>query len=283
MTATTVMRNSIVGDAWIQEVCRQNPAGLLPGDQRLITTGPCRLSFCDLFTPKAPMNQPNATPKYSTAALYTPYTDMSVFYAEYYRVCAEMFPDYYNPHINNGAGGYSGLEVPFHDCATKAHKLDGYTPGLMYINHTSKFKPPIVDATPSKNPITDPSKVYPGVWAILVLNAYGYGKSPPQPKKGVSFGLQAVMIIGDDSNLSGGGVDAKAVFAGAVVRPPAVAPGSLAGLVPPVPGQAPVAPPPVGVRPVATTGAFAPPPPPTPMHATIAAAPVADDDLSSLY
>lgn len=273
---STLVRNSVVGDDWIKEVCANNPTALLPGEARNITTGPCRLAFTDaLLTPQTPTNNPQGTPKFSVCALYTPFTDMNVFYGEYYRVCGEMFPEFYNREANQ----YFGLETPFHDGASKSHKFEGFTPGVPYINHTSKFKPAIV--TPPRGPgmqpepVVDPSKVYPGVWAILVVNAYGYGKSPPQPKKGVSFGLQAVMLIGDDTNLSGGGIDPAAAFAGAVVKPPAVNPAALAGAVPP---------PPAGAPPMPGTGRgnFAAPPPPSPMVAGMAGNTPADDDLSAL-
>lgn len=283
--ASTLMKDSVVGDDWIKAVCRDNPTGMLPGDGRYISTGPCRLAFCDtLWEPKAPPNQPNGTPKYSVCALYTPFTDMNVFYGEYFRVCAEMFPDFYNPHLNGGAGGYSGLESPFHDAATKAHKFEGFTPGLTYINHTSKFKPAIVTPPPGPGmepmPVTDKSKLYPGVWAILVVNAYGYGKSPPQPKKGVSFGIQAVMLIGDDKNLAGGGIDAGTAFSGVNVKPPAVAAGAFSGMFPPGAG----APPMMGQPPrPPMPGAPAMAPPPAPNAAALAAYPPAeDDDLSAL-
>lgn len=276
----TLMTNSAVGDKWIQEVCTNNPTVMLPGEGRLISSGPVRLAFCDtLWEPKAPTGNPGGTPKYSVCALYSPFADMNVYYAEYYRICQEMFADYYNPHIS----GYTGLENPFHDCATKAHKFEGFTPGLTYINHTSKFKPAIVDSSPARNPITDRSKLYPGVWAIVVTNAYGYGKSPPQPKKGVSFGIQAVMLIGDDTNLSGAGVDPRQAFAGVNIKPPMVNPATLAGLAPAptIPGAPPMVMPPVTGRPPS----FQPPGPPNPLHtAMLRTTPAADDpfDTSSL-
>ncbi len=285
LNGSTLMTNSSVGDKWIREVCQANPTVMLPGEGRFISSGPVRLAFCDtLWEPKAPNGQPGGTPKYSVCALYTPFSDMTQYYAEYYRICAEMFADHYNPHLN--PPGYSGLENPFHDCAQKAHKFEGFTPGCFYVNHTSKFKPAIVDATAARNPITDRAKVYPGCWAILVVNAYGYGKSPPQPKKGVSFGLQAVMIIGDDQNLSGGGVDPRTVFAGANVRPPMVNPAALAGIVPPPPAGAPQGSP-QGYRPpqppMAPGGSFSPPPPPNPLYQGMShTTPAFDDDLASL-
>jgi hypothetical protein len=222
------------------------------------------------------MGQAGATPKYSVCSLHTPFTDINVYMQEYYRICGEMFRDYYNPTMNQ----YVGLENPFHDCALKAHKFEGFTPGLFYVNHTSKFKPSIVDTL--KNPITDKSRVYPGVWAILIVNAYGYGKSPPQPKKGVSYGLQAVMIIGNDQNLSGGGVDPRQVFAGVNVEPPKINPAAFNGLVPPPPNGAPQMP--VGLPGVVpgAPGGFSPPPPPNPLYAGLGGTP-ADDDLSTLW
>lgn len=281
----TLMTNSIVGDNWIREVSQNNPTVMLPGEGRLISTGPVRLAFTDsLHEPKAPSNQPNGTPKYSVCALYSPFADMNVFYSEYYRICGDHFAKFYNPMLN--PPGYSGLENPFHDGATKANKFEGYTPGLWYINHTSKFKPAIVDSSPARNPITDKSKVYPGVWAILVVNAYHYGLTPPQPKKGVSFGLQAVMLIGDDQNLAGGGIDPREAFKSAVVKPPMINPAALAGLAPPGAGGPPR--PPMGVpgyAPPQHGQAWTPPPPPNPLYGGMSrTTPAADDpyDVSSL-
>lgn len=264
---TTIMRDSKIGDKWIQETSAANPTQMLPSvGEGLISTGPVRLAFCEwLFNPRKPRGReadPTAVGKFSTMALYTPYTDMQIFYNEYYGVLGSQFPEYYVPEMQ----AYPGLESPFHDQATKL-QYSGFTPGLIYCNHTSKFKPQVVDA--NRNPIVDPAKVYPGVWAILVLNAYGYGKNPPQPKKGCAFGLQAVMIIGDDQPLAGGGIDPREAFKMAVVKPPVIAPGALVGLVPhQPPGPVPVGGlrPPVG-SPAAPGAPFRQgvPPPPRPV------------------
>lgn len=273
----TLMTDSVVGDKWIRDACLANPTVMLPGEARLISTGPVRLAFCDtLWEPKAPSNNPNGTPKFGTTALYTPFVDMNVFYAEYWRLCAEKFASYWNPHLNGGQGGYAGLESPFHDGANKAHKFQGFTPGLHYMAHTSKFKPRIVDSTPAKNDILDRSKVYAGAWALLVVNAYSYGISPPQPKKGISFGLQGVMLIGDDTNLAtGGGIDPREAFANAKVQPPMVNPATLAGIATPPPPGAPPRAPTGGVP----GGSFQPPPPPNPLYSGMAHMPQAQDDM----
>lgn len=273
---TTVMNHSKVGDAWIREACLANPVQFINdangNPTQNISSGPVRLAFCDpLTTPRVPQNNPQGKPKYGTMALYTPFTDFSIFYAEYYRLCAAVFPEYYVAQYQQ----YSGLHSPFNDQANKL-KYHGFTPGLTYMNHTSNFKTQIVDV--NSNPIVDPARIYPGVWAILALNAYAYGKSPPQPKKGVAFGLQGVMIIGDDEMLAGGGIDPRVAFQGVNVKPPAVAPGALMNMAggqgqPPQPGA--MQPPP-GAPPGAGVGAapgFQMPPPPRG---------TGDDDLAAL-
>jgi len=219
---TTVMRDSIVGDTWIQQTAAAVPVqrivdqatGNFNGD---IRTGPVRLAFDNLFQPPAPKPNQQSAPKFGATLLFTPWADFTIFQEEYYKLCGQQFPEYYD----TGSGQYYGLHSPFLQQAEKV-KHGGFTPGLICMNCTSKYKPPIVDAR--MNPIVDTSKVYPGVWAICTLRAYGYGKNPPQPKKGVAFGLQSVMIIGDDTKFGGGAPDPRKQYAGVNVAAPVVRP-----------------------------------------------------------
>lgn len=229
----SAMKDSQVGDDWIKEACQRNPVqrvidpktGQPNGN---ILTGPVRLAFCDtLFTPKAA--QAGGKEKFGTMALYTPYTDFTILYEEYYKVLGATFPEYYVPDAAGG-GAYHGLDSPFHDQAAKI-KFGGFTPGLTYINHTSNYMPQVVD--PQGNIVTDRAKAYAGAWAILAINAYPYGKNPPQPRKGVAFGLQQVMVIGDDTKLAGGAPDPRVTFAQVNVKPPVVAPAAAFGQAPP--------------------------------------------------
>lgn len=257
---TTIVRDSIVGDAWIQQTAQSVPiqkvidaeTGNETGD---ILTGPVRLAFDTLFE----LPQPSAkmeNPKYGAALLFTPVADFGLFYEEYHRICAQDFADHYDA----ASGQYYGLHSPFRDQAEKA-KFGGFTPGCVFMTCTSKFKPPVVDAR--GNPIVDQSKVYPGVWAICAVNAYSY-KDPR--KKGVGFGLQSVMIIGDDTKFGGGAPDPNKTFAAAkgAIQTPAIQPGQVAGNMP-VGGQSPapgaVSPPPAG-------GTHAAPPAAAPAPAT---------------
>lgn len=208
---TTVMRDSIVGDAWIQQTATAVPVQWVKndkGEQTLdLLTGPVRLSWPNLFRPPA-ATKDNANPKIGTALLFTPYVDWTLFYQEYYRICAASFSQYYDATTQQ----YVGLRSPFRQQSEKL-KFEGYTPGLVFMTCTTKFKPPLVDIR--GNPVVDESKVYPGVWAICSVNAY---PNTDNRTRGVRFGLQTVMLIGDDKQLGGGGANAAATYAGIAGR-----------------------------------------------------------------
>lgn len=256
---TTIVRDSIVGDAWIQQTAANVPIQKVMGEDGQwsgdLLTGPVRLAFDDLFElPK--VTAQNQNPKYGCSILFTPLANLDVLYEEYYRICAESFQSYHDA----ASGQYYGLHSPFRDQAEKA-KFGGFTPGCIFMNVSSKYKPPIVDIR--GNPIVDPSKVYPGVWAICGINAYANlpDKQNPAKKVGVGFGLQSVMIIGDDTKFGGGAPDPNKTFAAAkgAITAPSIQPGQ-AGNVPP--GAQPPAP-----------GAAMPPPPPGGTHAAPPAPP----------
>lgn len=248
---TTIVRDSIVGDAWLQATAAAVPVqrvidqttGQPTGD---ILTGPVRLSFDTLF--ELPPPKPGyENPKFGATLLFTPLADFTIFYEEYYNVCAREFREYYNAQ----SGQYYGLHSPFRDQGEK-QQLSGYTPGCIMMNCTSKYKPPVIDSR--YNPIVDQSKVYPGVWAICAVSPYAY-KDPR--KKGVGFGLQSVMIIGDDTKFGGKAPDPQQAFAAArgAITPPSISPGVAAGMplgAPPSAPQQPLLAPPPG-------GTFAPP------------------------
>ena len=230
---TTVMRDSNVGDQWIKEACAANPVQWVKSasgeNTENFLSGPVRLSFCDALLEAKPQmrSDPNSRVAFSTSMLFTPFTDFTLFYAEYNRIAMAEF----SSHYDKATRQFNGLDNPFFDQGTKT-KFSGYTPGLLAMNTSSNFKPAVVDSR--NNPVA-PDRVYPGVWAIVCLNAYASGKNTP--RKGPRFGLQSVMIIGDDQPLVGGGVDPKAVFAGVSIKPPVVQPSAAFGQpVPPPPG-----------------------------------------------
>lgn len=277
MAQTTVMKDSIVGDQWIAEMCKLNPVQRVLNAETnqptgSILTGPVRLAFCDsVFEAKPQMrSDPNSKLKHSLIALFTPYSDLSIFWEEYYKVCASDFANHYNA----STGQYHGLDNPLKDQAEKA-QFGGFTPGCMYTTLTSNYKPAVVDIR--MNPITDPSKVYAGVWAIVACNAYASGKNTP--RKGPRFGLQTIMVIGDDQPLTGGAPDPRTLFKSANVKPPVGAPSAAfaaSGAVQTPPQGAPV----VGQQAVSAYYPGAAPAAPAYAPPAAPVSPSGDDDLS---
>ena len=218
---TTIIRDSIVGDQWIQQTMAANPVtriinqttGQFTGD---ISTGPVRLAFEDLMELPEPTDEIKE-PKYGSMLLFPPGVDFSIFYEEYYRMCAEKFASHYNAATQQ----YEGLVSPFKDQGEKA-KFSGFTAGCVHMTCKTDYKPSVVDMR--FNPIVDKTKVYPGAWAIVSVKPYAYGMGSKLGKKGVSFGLQSVMIIADDTKLAGGGPDAKQQFAHVKVSAPIARP-----------------------------------------------------------
>lgn len=251
-----MMKNSRMTDDWVQRSVAQNPFQKLANGDWL--TCPVRLAFAHIIKPnpnaKNDDGTPKSTPSYEVTALLPPgaqqQLDASVW-PELYGLLRQSFPQNFNAQ-----GQPFGLHCPPWRDQGEKQQFAGYTPGLPFIRFTSQYQPQVVD--PMQNPIVDESRVYSGVWAILAFNMFEFGKSPPRPKKGYSFGLQGVMIVADDEKLSGGGIDPKAAFAGvkvdprfdataafgAMARPGVVPPPASSIMPPPTPVSAPLAPPP---------------------------------------
>jgi len=221
---TTIMRDSIIGDDWIRQTANNVPVqrkigadGQPTGD---ILTGPVRLAFCESIF--APSEKPEGEGKFSVLALYTPFFDPRIFYEEYYAACAREYPQHYDA----GSQQYFGLHSPFKDQSEKLN-YGGFTPGLVCMTHSTQYRPQVVDVR--GNTIVDPNKLYAGVWALLAVKPYAFGKAGKtkdgQPmKKGIGFGLQSIMLIADDTRFGGGGPDAKALFAGVNIPTPIARP-----------------------------------------------------------
>lgn len=260
MPPTTIMRDSNVGDAWIQQAVQMNPVqpitdattGAVTGD---FLTGPVRLAFCDIFKPGRP-GEEGQDGKYGTHLLFPPGADFGPLSGAYYELAGREFAE----NFDAGTQQYHGIHSPFRSQSEKL-KFGGYTPDLTFLAVGSHYKPPVVDH--KMNPIVDESRVYPGVWAIASINAYVFGKSPPRPKKGISFGLQSLMIIADDDSFGGGAPDPKTQFGGVAVTPPVGQPGAAFGQSAGggLPGQPPVGVPVGGGLPGQPPAANSPPPP----------------------
>lgn len=217
---TTIMRDSTVGDQWIANTYAANPIKLVvdpttgqpTGD---ISTGPVRLAFCDnVFTPSKPDEKGEGGGKYGATLLFPPMADFTLFHHKYNETAWEQYKEFWDAQ----QGIFHGLHSPFHDQRTKANQYGGFTPGCTFFNTSSQFKPSVCDLR--FNPIVDPAKVYPGVWALCTVKPYLYSNK----KKGVGFGLQGIMLIADDTKFGGGAPDVRQQFAGVNVAAPIARP-----------------------------------------------------------
>lgn len=185
-------------DEWIFNVLNDNPALVLEsGNLRL---PPARLSFPYLFKKQEPM-EPGGTAKFAATFLFHPLTDLEVVKGEVRKLALSKHPDY-------GQKGGPHLQSPFRDQEEK-ERFDGYLPGGVFITATGERRIPVVDR--KLIPIVDEEKVYPGVWVIGTVRPFYYSY---KVKKGLSFGLQSVMVVSDDQQLGGGGSDPNKDFAG---------------------------------------------------------------------
>jgi len=247
---TTLVRDSIVGDDWIRQMMAMNPPapcfdkeGKPNGNY---TSGLVRLSFTEAVFEKKPgmRNDPSSVEKHGVTLLWVPGQDLSVLYQPLFDCVAKEFPGAtWNAYLQ--PPWFDGLRNPFRQQAEKT-KYAGYTPGGVFTAASSQYQPIVQDHL--GNVIVNPAQVHGGVWAICVVNAYPSGKKA-NVNKGPRFGIQAIMVVADDTNLAvGGAVDAKQAFAGVKVQAPVAVPPSAFG-------QAPV---PTGMSPQGV-GAYYPP------------------------
>lgn len=243
---------SRVTAAWVADLWSRYPitavldsAGQPTGRFR---TGIVRVSFPHLFTPQPPpSDNPNKAPTWALSLLFPFGADLSLLIADAQRAAGEKF----------GANAANmALHTPFRDQREKAHQYEGYVPGAIFFTASSQRRPPVVDVNGA--PIVDETKAYAGCWAMVTVHAYPF--DTPK-KKGVSFGLDSVMIVADDDAFGAGGGDPNTDFAGVSieqqVNPAALfAPAPAAAIVQPV--AQPIA------QPLAPPAASPPPPAPVP-------------------
>ena len=258
-----MMNNSKLPASWLTKAVADNPFRKLENGNFL--TCPVRLAFVHVMKPNPHAKNDDGSPKttlsYELTALCPPGAQEqinSVVWPDVYAMMRSEFP----ANINAQSMPF-GLHNPLIRDQGEKQNYNGYTPGLPFLRMTTQFKPNVVDT--NNNPIIAEDRVYPGVWAIVSFNLYTFGKSPPRPKKGVSLGIQLVMLIADDEKLAGGAPDPRTEFAQVKVDPHFDVQGAFgappgAGILPPPQAVGGPPPPPPGARP-------APPPPPPPAYA----------------
>ena len=189
------MKDSIVGDAWVKEACALNPIHS-QGDGVFIALA--RLEFNALFKPfknkpKTPADQPKES--YKAALLFPPFINTQLIDDETTRLGAAAFPASYV------GGKLYQVGMPLRDQGELANKA-GYTPGLKFLNASSKSKPLVYDRPPAMALLTeaDAHKVYSGMWVIANFRLY-----VAQEHKRVAAALNGVTLYYDDAKLASGG------------------------------------------------------------------------------
>lgn len=172
-----------------------------------ITINNVRFSYCNLFEPKPPLNNPLGEPKYSVTVL-VPKTNTAAK-AAIDQAIAQA--------IELGvANKWNGVRPPVP--AVPVHDGDGVRPsdgqpygeeckGCWIFTASSKQAPFVVDGQVQN--IIDPRLVYSGMWGNISVNFFPYTNTG---KKGIGCGLNGVQKIRDGEPLGGARVTAQDAF-----------------------------------------------------------------------
>lgn len=195
-----------------------------------ITINDVRFSYCNLFQPKAPFNNPQGEPKYSVTVL-VPKTNTAA---------KAVIDNAIAQAIDAGVSSkWNGVRPP--QPAICVHDGDGPRPsdgsafgeeckGCWVFTASTKQPPFVVDEYVQN--IIDPTKVYSGMWGSVNVTFFAYNNAG---KKGIGCGLNGVQKIRDGEAL-GGQITAQEAFK-AVGAPPTAAPAYAPPAVDPITGQ----------------------------------------------
>ena len=183
-------------------------------DPMKVLTGECRLSYCNLTTPRAA--QQGGEPKYSVTLLI-PKTDVATkadidaaYQAAANEALTRVWNGVYPPQLRVPIYDGDGLRpsgVPFGD-ECKGHWV---------MTASTKNKPQVVGID-NINCELAPSDIYSGMYARVTIRFFGYSNSG---NKGIGCGLGNVMKTRDGEALAGS-ASASVDFAGVGAAPVAV-------------------------------------------------------------
>lgn len=195
-----------------------------------VTINDVRFSYCNLFQPKAPFNNPQGEPKYSVTVL-VPKANTAAKAA---------IDNAISQAIDAGVSSkWNGVRPP--QPSICVHDGDGPRPsdgsafgeeckGCWVFTASTKQPPFVVDEYVQN--IIDPTKVYSGMWGNVNVTFFAYNNAG---KKGIGCGLNGVQKIRDGEAL-GGQITAQEAFK-PVGTPPAAAPAYAPPAVDPITGQ----------------------------------------------
>jgi hypothetical protein len=167
-----------------------------------VVTGKVRLSYANLFVPRAPNDNPTGPLKYSTTILI-PKTDKKTLAdikaAQEFAIATKWpkRPAKLQTTLHDGDGVREKNGEPYSD-ECKGHWV---------MSVSSKLKPAVVGA--NLQPVMDAGDVKSGDYARVSINAYCYENSG---NRGVSFGLNNVQKLETGEALSTGQTRAQDDF-----------------------------------------------------------------------
>ena len=184
--------SSNMTEEWIANAIKANPCRMLESGN--ILTCPVRLSFPNIFARGKPV-PPATEGKFGANLIFPPKADLSLIRAQMQQVTIEKW-------ANAGKQGGPKLRSPLKSQSEMlaTNYGAGYNADGFYLSCNSGRQPGCFDAR--QQPITDPDRVYSGVWAVATIKASTYDVGV---NKGATFYLQAIMIVADDKPLAGGG------------------------------------------------------------------------------
>ena len=190
-----------------------------------ITISNVRLSYCNLFQPKAPINNPAAESKFSTTILIPKSNTQA----------KALIDQEIEKAIAAGVSTkWNGVKPPMP--ATPIHDGDGPRPsdgmpfgaeckGMWVLTASCKADRPPFVVDRQVQPIIDATQVYSGMWGNVNVNFFAYAAAG---KKGIGCGLNGVQKVRDDTPLVSR-VTAQEAFSAMPEEQPSPAAASLFG------------------------------------------------------
>ena len=187
-------------------------------DPKRVLTPECRASYANLVTPKTPLNNPSAEPKYSVTLLI-PKTPAIKAELDAAQEAAAL------EAINSKWGGVRPprIDSVIHDGDGVRANGEPFGPecrGCYVIKASSRNKPYVCEIDNTACELA-PTDIYSGMYGRASINFYGYNSAG---KRGVGCGLRGFMKTREGEPLSAAVVTASE-FAGVGIQPaPAINP-----------------------------------------------------------
>lgn len=161
--------------------------------RKKVTSPVFRVSFPNVFNPSSFDGGP---PKYGVSMLFTPASfseSDKKAWAAMKALANEVSMQAFKKALKDLPANF---KTPFRKGEEK-EGLDGYGPGVIFVNATSKMKPGLIDR--DKTVITDQEAFFPGCYARATLVAFAFDNKG----KGVAFGLNNLQKVKDGTSFSG--------------------------------------------------------------------------------